>query len=108
MGGIEPDAITFDLCTSLVDHYITVTEKEIMDSLIKFIDNQHMLIEGAAAVSVAAYLKTAQKLAGMNVVIVICGANVSAMTLKQVLSKMKSPAYCRFPPRAEMSRLRKL
>jgi len=35
-----------------------------------------MLIEGAAAVAVAAFLKTAAEYAGKNVAIVICGGNV--------------------------------
>lgn len=44
-----------------------------------------MLIEGAAAVSVAAYLKTHERSAGKNVVIVICGANIPLGVLKSVL-----------------------
>ena len=91
MGGIEPDAITFNFCHSLVDHYITVTEGEIRDSLIKFMENQHMLIEGAAAVSIAAYLRAARNLAGMTVVIIICGANINARTLNHILSKKRCP-----------------
>jgi threonine dehydratase len=84
-GGIEPGAVTFDLCRDLVDDYETVTEEEIRDSLRKFLQTQHMLIEGAAAVAVAAMVKQRDRLAGKNVVVIICGANISVETLKTVL-----------------------
>jgi len=84
-GGIEPGAVTFDLCRDLVDDYETVTEEEIKESLRKFLQTQHMLIEGAAAVAVAAMEKRRDRLAGKNVIVIICGANISVETLKTVL-----------------------
>ena len=84
-GGIEPGAVTFDLCRDLVDDYETVTEEEIKESLRKFLQTQHMLIEGAAAVAVAAMVKRRDRLGGKNVVVIICGANISLETLKTVL-----------------------
>jgi threonine dehydratase len=44
-----------------------------------------MLIEGAAAVPIASYLKTRDQLTGKNVVILICGANINLETLKSIL-----------------------
>ena len=84
-GGIEPGAITFDLCRELVDEFVTVTEDEIVRSLRLFLENQHMLIEGAAAVAIASYLKMCDRFKDSNVVIVICGANISPATLKTIL-----------------------
>ena len=84
-GGIEPGAVTFDLCRELVDGYETVTENEIKESLREFLQNQHMLVEGAAATAVAAMVKRQDRLAGKNVVVIICGANLSLETLKTVL-----------------------
>jgi threonine dehydratase len=84
-GGIEAGSITFDLCRTLVDGYVTVTEEEIKESLLLFIGTHHMLIEGAAAVAIASYLKTRQRFVGKNVVIVICGANIHLETLAEVL-----------------------
>ncbi len=84
-GGIEPGSVTFDLCRELIDDYETVTEDEIKASLGEFLQTQHMLIEGAAAVAVAAMVKRRDRLAGKNVVVIICGANISLETLKTVL-----------------------
>lgn len=84
-GGIEPGAVTFDLCRELVDQYETVTEEEIKQSLREFLQTHHMLIEGSAAVAVAAMAKRRDGLAGKNVVVIICGANIGVETLKTVL-----------------------
>ena len=84
-GGVEPGAITFDLCRDLVDDYEVVTEDEIKASLRQYLQIHHMLIEGAAAVAIAACLKLGSRFAGKNVVVVLCGANISLETLKTVL-----------------------
>lgn len=84
-GGVEPGSITFELVRDLVDEYATVSEQEIAEALKEFMEVEHMLIEGAAAAAVAAYLKTRDRLVGKNVVLVICGANISLDVLKSIL-----------------------
>ena len=84
-GGLEPGAITFELCQTFVDEYMTVTEDEIKESLRQFMQTHHMLIEGSAAVAIASYLKMREHFAGKNVVIMICGANISLETLKDII-----------------------
>ena len=96
-GGIEAGSITFPLCRDLVDEYISVSEAEIGANLRQFLSTQHMLIEGSAAVAVAGFMKTASSkkmvewLAGKNVVIVLCGANIGLELLKEVLSSDEDP-----------------
>ena len=84
-GGVEADAITFPLCQQLVDEYALVSEEEIKDAMKLFMQTHHMLIEGAAGVALAACLQHRERLQGQNVVIVICGANISLQTLKTIL-----------------------
>lgn len=84
-GGIEPGAITFALCRELVDDYVTVTEAEIAASLRQFLERQRFLIEGAAAVALAGFTKLREQFSGQQVVIVICGANISLSTLREIL-----------------------
>ncbi len=84
-GGVEPGAITFDFCRRYVDDYVTVTETEIAEALRLFLDAQHLLIEGAAAVTVASLLRLKSQLAGQTVVAIICGANIDKKTLASVL-----------------------
>jgi len=46
-----------------------------------------MLIEGAAAAAIAAFVKQADRFKNKHVVVVICGANISMETLRQILIK---------------------
>ena len=84
-GGIEPGAITFDLCRALVDQWVDVSEDEIISGLRLFIESHHMLCEGAAAVAIAGVLNAKESVRDKNVVVVICGANISAGRLKEAL-----------------------
>ncbi|HEV8701596.1 MAG TPA: threonine/serine dehydratase [Candidatus Polarisedimenticolia bacterium] len=84
-GAVEPGAITLDLCRRFVDRYVLVSETEIRDAMRLVIDRHHTLIEGAAGVAVAGFLKEKERFAGRSVVIVLCGANISRDRLKDVL-----------------------
>jgi threonine dehydratase len=84
-GGIEAGAITFEICRDLVDEYKVVTEDQIAEAMCAFIDSHHMLPEGAAGVAIAGLLDDAEKYQGKNVVIIICGGNISRETLKKVI-----------------------
>lgn len=85
-GGVEEGAITFDLCRRLVDRWVTVSEDEIAAAMRLVIGRHHTLIEGAAGVAVAGYLKDRERFAGRRVAIVLCGANVAPETLCEVLA----------------------
>ncbi len=75
-GGIEPGAITLEIARRVIDRSILVTEAEILDATRRYLREESQLIEGAAGVAVAAFLKSAASYAGKTVAIVICGANV--------------------------------
>ncbi len=85
-GGIEPGAITFAMCQELVDEWILVSEAEIADALRLAIDTEHALIEGAAGVALAAGMRYASQHPGQCVVVVSCGANISAAKLVAALA----------------------
>jgi len=76
-GGLEPDSVTLPVCASVIDRSILVSEDEILKAMQKVRALRGWIIEGAAAVAVAAFLKEAQHYRGKRVVVVICGANVS-------------------------------
>ncbi|HEY5095812.1 MAG TPA: threonine/serine dehydratase [Candidatus Eremiobacteraceae bacterium] len=84
-GGIEPGAITFELCRSLVDEFIDVGEDGIRSALRLFIESHAMLCEGAAALAIAGLLAAKERLRGKTVAVLICGANIAADKLKEAL-----------------------
>jgi len=84
-GAVEEDTITFDLVRRCVDRSVLVSEEEIAAAMRLVIDRHHTLIEGAAGVAVAGYLKEQSRYAGRDVVIVLCGANIARERLKEIL-----------------------
>ena len=74
-GGIEPGAVTLALAQQVIDRSILVTEAEILDAARRIYREDGEVIEGAAAVAVAAFLKTDADYVDRTVAIVICGGN---------------------------------
>ena len=86
-GGIEPNAVTFDLNNCHVDHWLTVSEDEIAAAMRLIYHELGECIEGAAGVAVASLLKTGRRFAGQRVAVVICGGNVDSDSWQQVLEQ---------------------
>ncbi|MFZ9054133.1 MAG: threonine/serine dehydratase [Woeseiaceae bacterium] len=84
-GSIEEGAITFPVCQAVIDNVALVDEASIVAAMRDFIDGENMLLEGSAGVALAGLKARAKSLAGKNVVVVICGANISRDTLRDVL-----------------------
>ncbi|MFC1857587.1 threonine/serine dehydratase [Thermodesulfobacteriota bacterium] len=84
-GGIEPDAITFDLCRKYVDQFIMVSEDDIKEAIKLCLEKHYMLIEGAAALSIAAFMQERKRFENKNVVLIISGKKISLSKLKEVL-----------------------
>lgn len=88
-GGIEQGAITFDLCRTLVDDFILVTEEEIKEAIRLLLEKHSLVTEGSGALPIASYLKAKQRFRNNNVVLIISGAKIGLDKLKEVLGKFK-------------------
>ncbi len=84
-GGIEPDSITFPICQELVDDFVLLTEKEIINALKLILEKHYMLVEGSAVLSVAAFIKQKTRFKGKNIVLILSGSKISLETLKKIL-----------------------
>ena len=84
-GGVEKESITFPICKDIINQTILVSETEIQNGMLKFLENERMLLEGAAGTAVAALIKMKDELKGKKVGVVICGGNISLDVLKKVL-----------------------
>jgi threonine dehydratase len=76
-GGLEEGSITLDVCQAVVDSCVLVSEGEILKAMQLIYESRRWLIEGAAGVALAAFLKTADRYAGKTVAIILCGGNLS-------------------------------
>jgi threonine dehydratase len=84
-GGIEQGSITFDLCRRHVDRFVLLSEGEIA-SAIRLVHGEGMVIEGGAALAVAAALKHRNALAGRRIVLIISGSRIDDDVLQGILA----------------------
>jgi threonine dehydratase len=83
-GNIEPGSITFPVVQQFVDEVITVGEDEIKTALTRFAHDDHVMIEGAAAVSLAAL--ASKRIEGEKIVAVVSGRNISLDRFTAIVS----------------------
>ncbi len=84
-GGVEADSITFAYCAELADQFVLVGEAEIAAAMRAYHAAHDDVIEGSAGVAVAALLRMAEAVQGLQVAVVICGGNVSRDVLDAVM-----------------------
>ena len=89
-GGIEEQSITFPVCRDRIDEYVLVDEDEIAAAIRLLLGKHHLLVEGAAVLSVASFLRLAEAYRGKRVVLIVSGARISLETLKTVLDSADS------------------
>jgi threonine dehydratase len=83
-GNIEQGSMTFPIVRELVDDILTVSEDEIEEALVKFAHQEHVMIEGSAAVSLAALRRL--DFDGRQVAAVITGRNISLELFRRILA----------------------
>jgi threonine dehydratase len=83
-GGIEVDAITFDLCCQLVDEFVLVSEAQIAAAMRQYMAAFDEAIEGAAGVALAGLLARQDAVINQKVAVLICGGNVSQQVLDAI------------------------
>ena len=76
-GGLEPGSITLDVCRNVIDRAVLVSEDEILGVMRKVRSQKGWVMEGAAAVALAAFLKESARCENKTAVVVVCGGNVS-------------------------------
>ena len=74
-GGVEPGAVTFPWCRALVDRFVDVDEAAIEQGMQDALRNQHLLVEGAVGVAIAA-CRADRERRGQRVAVVVCGGNL--------------------------------
>jgi threonine dehydratase len=83
-GGLEPGSVTLPIGAAVIDRSALVKEDEILHAMRRVRDLRGWLIEGAAAVAVAAFLNDAKRYVNKRVAVVICGGNCSEKVMKEL------------------------
>jgi threonine dehydratase len=83
-GNIEPGSITFPFIQQFVDDMLLVSEEAIRQAITSIARQEHLMVEGSAALSVAA-LADSRTESG-SVALLITGRNISFDTFAEVIS----------------------
>ncbi len=87
LGGIESDAITFEIIQNYVDEIVLVDEESVEKAINLLWNIEGQIVEGAGATVVAFLIEKKQKFLNKNVVAVISGGNINESLFKEILSK---------------------
>lgn len=83
----EPGEHTFEYVQKYVDEIVTVTDDEISSAILKLIETQKMVSEGAGAAPVAAVMFNKLPIKGKKVVCVVSGGNIDVTILSRVIKR---------------------
>ncbi len=83
-GGVEKELITFPYIQKYCEDVLLVSEKEIRESIVEFIEYHHLICEGAGAVGLAALKKYRKLFKDKNVGIIISRGNLDLKDLKSI------------------------
>ena len=86
-GGVEDRAVTFDVCKQHIDKWVLVEEEDIKKGVYDILDNEKKVIEGAAGLTIASLRKVHTEFKDKNVVLIICGGNISTNKLADLFGK---------------------
>ena len=88
LGGIGDDnRYTLSMVRDLVDEHVVVTEEEIENGMVFTFRNHSLIVEGAAAVGIAAVLSGKVDISGRKAGIVLSGSSVEEQRYLAVLNK---------------------
>lgn len=82
-----PGDLTFDICSKYVDEMCLVTEDEISAAILRLLEEEKIVAEGAGAVSVAAAMFNKVPIKGKKTVCLISGGNIDVTILSRVINR---------------------
>ncbi|MCO6025226.1 threonine ammonia-lyase [Prevotella cerevisiae] len=92
----EPGDLTFSICQKYVDGIVTVNEDEICAAILRLIESEKMVSEGAGAASVAAVMFNKVPVKGKKTVCIVSGGNIDVTILNRIINRglAKSGRLC--------------
>ncbi len=82
-----PGDLTYDICSKYVDEIGLVTEDEICAAILRLIEEEKMVAEGAGAVSVAAAMFNKVPVKGKKTICLVSGGNIDVNILNRVINR---------------------
>lgn len=82
-----PGDLTYDICSKYVDDICTVSEDEICAAILRLLEEEKIVAEGAGAVSVAAAMFNKVPIKGKKTICLVSGGNIDVTILNRVINR---------------------
>ena len=82
-----PGDLTYEICSKYVDDIALVSEDEICAAILRLLEEEKMVAEGAGAVSVAAAMFNKVPIKGKKTVCLVSGGNIDVNILNRVVNR---------------------
>jgi len=94
----QAGARTVELCAGRVSRIVQVSEPEIAGAIVRLLEDEKAVVEGAGAVGVAYALRRPELLAGKRVAIVLSGGNIDLNMISRIIERglAATGRLCRF------------
>ena len=83
----EVGRLCFDIARRVVDELVMVDEGQIAQSVLRLLELEKTVVEGAGAVPLAATMSLKLGLAGKKVVLCLCGGNIDLTLISRVIER---------------------
>lgn len=85
-GGVDADSVTFPIAREAIDECVVCSEEEIGAAFVDLALKERQIVEGAAALAYAGFLKVADRCRDQTNVIVLCGSNIDPAEVRRQLA----------------------
>ena len=94
----EAGMLCFEICRQVVDEIMLVDEPQIATSVLRLLEMEKTVVEGAGAVPLAAAMDRSRGLEGKKVVLCLCGGNIDVNLISRVIERglAADGRLCRF------------
>ena len=82
-----PGDLTYEICSKYVDDIALVSEDEICAAILRLMEEEKMIAEGAGAVSVAAAMFNKVPIKGKKTICLVSGGNIDVNILNRVVNR---------------------
>ncbi len=83
----EPGQMCFEIVQKVVDEIVLVDEPQIALAILRLLELEKTVLEGAGAVPLAAAMDKSLNLAGKKVVLTLCGGNIDVTLISRIIER---------------------
>lgn len=88
-GRYPEDSVSFGYAKNIIDNCVIAREDEINDAIYNMLNEEKILLEGAAAMAVACAIQDAKHKPKRRIVILLCGRNINLTALMKIMQAHK-------------------